>query len=296
VSAAGRWPTFLVIGAYKSGTTTLHHVLRAHPDVYVPERREPSYFAFADSDDRTRPAWHRAVRDEDEYRRLFAPAGAAAAFGEVSPEYLLHPDAAAAIARRIPDVTLLAVLRNPVDRAFSDWAMYRRDGTERLSFEAALDVQEERRQRGEPTGSYLEAGRYAEQLQRFVAAFGPRRVHVWLYDDVTNDAAAAYREIFTVLGVRAVAVPSAHETYNVGASPTTLGDRLAYAARLRLRPVTSRLPLAGLRRRVGARLDERLVRPILDPRTRARLVDYFRPDVERLQEIIDRDLSPWLRS
>ncbi len=291
-----RWPTFLVIGAYKSGTTTLHHLFRAHPQVFVPEFREPSYFAFADGPDPTNPTWGRAVREEADYRALFAAAGDATAVGEVSPEYLRTPAAAHSIARRIPDVTLLAVLRNPIDRAFSDWVMYRREGLDKLDFPAALDVQEERRARGEPTGFYLATGHYAEQLSHYVDVFGRERLHVWLYDDVSSDPRAAYAEMFTAIGVDPVVADLPLDWHNVGSVPASAQDRFAYAARARLRPLTSRLPLAGVRRRVSEKLEARMVRPSMDAATRAKLVAHFRPDIERLQRLLDRDLSTWLRT
>src|SRR4051812_29797455 len=84
-AAATRWPTFLVIGAYKSGTTALHHALRGHPQVFVPERKEPSFFAFADAPDASNPAYGRSVHDEASYLAMFMGAGDARAVGEVSP-------------------------------------------------------------------------------------------------------------------------------------------------------------------------------------------------------------------
>ena len=296
MSAPGRWPTFLVIGAYKAGTTTLHHVLRAHPQVFVPTRQEPSYFAFADRPDPRNPAWSKSVRDEASYRALFAEAGDAGAVGEVSPEYLFNPAASDAIARRLPEVTLIAVLRNPVDRAFSDWTMYRRDGVERLEFAEALAEQEARRARGEPTGNYLAAGAYADQLERYLSRFRPDQLHITLYDDVTADATAAYAAIFRALGVDPAAAPPVASVHNVGTVATSPVDQLAFRTRARLRPVARRLPLRGLRRRASAALDERLRRPTLDAAARARLVEYFSGDIERLQSLIGRDLSRWLRT
>jgi predicted GNAT superfamily acetyltransferase len=293
--SAPRWPDFLVIGAYKSGTTALHHMLRAHPQVFVPARREPSYFAFADELDRSYPTWTRAVRDEQEYLSLFAGAEAAKAVGEVSPEYLLNPAAAPSLAKRLPHVTLLAVLRNPVDRAFSDWAMYRREGVESLAFEDALRVQDERRARGDATGYYLTGSEYAEQVARYHNVFGRTRLRVWLYDDIVRDSDAAYAEILTAIGVEPQVPATQLEHYNIGMVPVSGPDRLVYALRVRLRPVTRRLPFASARSRVSAQLDARLQRPELDPETRAWLVEHFRPDVERLQDLIDRDLSAWLR-
>jgi len=295
VSAAGRWPTFLVIGAYKAGTTSLHHVLRAHPDVFVPARREPSFFAFVDAPEPTNPAWASAVRDESEYLALFADAGSATAAGEVSPEYLLHHAAPQSIARRLPDVTLLAVLRNPVDRAFSDWVMYRREGQEKLTFEDALGVQEARQAVGDATGFYLATGQYADQIARYQDRFGRDQLHVWLYEDISTDPASAYAEMFAAIGVDPRPPQTVHEHHNLGAVPAGAVDRFAYSARTRLRPLTRRLPLAGVRRRFSSVLDERLVRPQLDASTRARLIEHFRADIERLQELIGRDLAAWLR-
>lgn len=261
----------------------------------MPARREPNFFAFADAPDPANPAWAGAVHDEQDYLGLFAEAGSAPALGEVSPEYLLHPAAAESIARRLPGVTLLTVLRNPVDRAFSDWVMYRREGVEKLSFEDALAVQEQRRARGDATGFYLTTGEYAGQLARYLQRFGRDQLHVWLYEDVSANATSAYAEMFAAIGVDPHAPLPGSEHHNLGAVPVRAVDRIAYAARTRLRPVTRRLPLAGVRRRISGVLDERLVRPELDPDTRAKLVAHFRPDVERLQQLIDRDLSGWLR-
>jgi hypothetical protein len=296
VTGPGRWPTFLVIGAYKAGTTTLHHVLRAHPQVFVPPRQEPNYFAFADEPDPTNPAWAKAVHSEADYKALFAAADDARAVGEVSPEYLLNPAAPEAIARRVPAVTLIAVLRNPVDRAFSDWTMYRREGVEPLDFDAALAQQAARRARGEAHGGYLTVGLYADQLDRYYSRFDKSRLHIALYDDITADPAGAYAGIFRAIGVDEHQVKLRDEVHNVGAVPSTRVDHVAYKLRAGVRPLTRRLPLAGLRRRASVLLDERLTRPTLDPATRAELVEHFRPDIERLQALIGRDLSMWLRA
>jgi hypothetical protein len=283
-----------VIGAYKSGTTALHHALRAHPEVFVPESKEPSFLAFADVPDPSNPAYSRAVRDEAAYLSLFRDAGSASAVGEVSPEYLLNPAAAESIARRIPDVTLLALLRNPVDRAFSDWVMYVRDGTERAEFARALEMQDERRRRGEPTGNYLGTGEYARQLSRYVERFPREQVHVWLYDDLVADPVRMMRQVFQALGVD----PDVDVTlgdHNVGSVPTSTRDRVLLSARTRLRPILGGLQLAGLRRRASRSLEGRLVHPEMERETRRMLVEHYRSDIEALQTLLGRDLSVWLQ-
>jgi hypothetical protein len=295
-AADARWPTFLVIGAYKAGTTALHHALRAHPDVFVPELKEPSFFAFVDAPDAKNPAFERAVHDESAYGALFAAAGGATARGEVSPEYLVNPAAPAAIARRVPDVQLIATLRNPVDRAWSDWLMYAREGRESDDFERALALQESRRRAGDPTGYYLATGEYADQLARFLEHFPREQLHVWLYDDLDADTDRVMGEVFTAIGVDPHVSSPPVERHNVGGVPTSTRDRVLLSTRARLRPMLRRLPLAGLRRRMSDTLDGRLQRPSIDPDVRSQLVEHFRPDIERVQQLIDRDLSAWLRS
>ncbi|MFL6238327.1 MAG: sulfotransferase family protein [Actinomycetes bacterium] len=292
--APERWPDFLVIGAYKSGTTSVHHVLRAHPEVFVPERKEPNFFAFVDDPDDQNPAREGSVLTEADYRALFAAGGSARAVGEVSPEYMLNPSAAPSIARRIPTATLLAVLRNPVDRAFSDWVMYVREGQERETFSTALQLQTERRRDRLATGNYLAAGDYATQLEPYLRLFGSGQVHIWLYDDLAAQAEVVYAEMYAAIGVDpSVPLPAA-TTYNPGEVPSSPGARLAMSVRRRVRASRRPLPLASLRARLSARLEQRLVRPTMEPAAREQLVEHYRPGVQRLQDLIDRDLSHWL--
>lgn len=273
----------------------VHHALRAHPDVFVPEQKEPSFFAFVDEPDPANPTYERAVRDESSYTALFAGAGTASAVGEVSPEYLVNPAAPPAIACRIPNAQLITILRNPVDRAWSDWLMYVRDGREHEEFVRALELQEPRRRAGEATGHYLSTGEYADQLGRFLALFPREQLHVWLYDDLDSDPDRVIGEVFGAIGVDPDVRATTAERHNVGGVPSSTRDRVLLSARDRLRPVLGHLPLAGLRRRVSSTLDSRLERPTIDPDVRAKLVDHFRPDIERVQVLLDRDLSIWMR-
>ena len=293
-----RWPTFLVIGAYKSGTTALHHALRSHPDVFVPERKEPDYFAFGDlvpNADAHDPAYAGAVRRAADYHALFAGADAATAVGEVSPAYLASPAAASAIARVVPGVTLLAVLRNPVDRAYADWLMYVRDGRESASFRDAIDAQEERARRGDPTGRYLSTGAYAVQLERYLEVFPREQVHVWTHDEFEHDPDRVLGEMYVAIGVDpARAGPRDDVRHNRDALPATRRDRMLLTARMRLRPVLAHLPLGGLRRRMSSSLDARLVRPDLDAETRALLTERMREEIVALGRLVDLDVTPWL--
>jgi hypothetical protein len=297
-------PTFLVIGAYKAGTTSVHHYLSQHPDVYVPRRKEPNYFAFGDvavpvgapaaTGPTSHPAAAAAVTRREDYVRLFDEVAGERAVGEVSPEYLVNERACEAIRAELPDVRLVAVLRNPVERAFSDYLMYRRDGVEPdADFGRALDQQEARRRRGEPTGWYVETGFYGRQLARYYDAFPREQLDVHLFDDLTTDPDGTMGAIFTFLGVEPMPLRSVDQ-YNASGVPRN--PLLAAALRSRRwlgAPAKKLLPdrwRPALERIVQRGLD----RPSLAPEHRARLIDTYGDDVRLLERLTGRDLSPWL--
>lgn len=299
-------PTFLVIGAYKSGTTSVHHYLAQHPQVFVPRRKEPNYFAFGDvavavgSGAAARPAAtpHPAaatsVTRREDYVALFDDVAGERAVGEVSPEYLVNERACDAIRRELPDARLVAVLRDPVERAWSDYLMYRRDGLEpEEDFGRALDHQDERRRRGSPTGWYVESGFYGRQLARYYDAFSADQISVHLFEDLVRDPDGTMAAVTTFLGVDPVPLRSA-DHLNASGVPRNR----ALAAVLRSRrwlgpPLKKVLPdrlRPGLERVVQRGLD----RPPLAPEHRARLVETFRDDVALTGRLTGRALSSWL--
>jgi hypothetical protein len=298
-------PTFLVIGAYKSGTTSVHHYLAQHPQVFVPRRKEPNYFAFGDVSVAVgtgaparpatpHPAAATSVTRREDYVRLFDGVAGEPAVGEVSPEYLVNERACDAIRRELPDARLVAVLRDPVQRAWSDYLMYRRDGLEPAEdFGRALDEQEERRRQGAPTAWYVESGLYGRQLARYYDAFPAEQISVHLFDDLVRDPDGTMAAVTTFLGVdpvplrtvdqlNASGVPRNRALAAVLRSRRWLGPALKAVLPDRLRP--------GLERVVQRGLD----RPAIAPEHRARLIETYQDDVALLGRLTGRDLSSWL--
>jgi hypothetical protein len=162
-------PTAVIIGAQKAGTTSLHRYLSEHPDVGVPNAKEVHYFSI------------RSDNHMDWYRAHFPLQGEAPIVLESSPSYLFHPRAAERVHRALPQVKLIALLRNPVDRAYSQHQMNFRKGIEPLSFEEAIAAEPERLRQSEASSdedwrtmsyiAYLKRGLYAEQLQHWLELF-----------------------------------------------------------------------------------------------------------------------------
>jgi hypothetical protein len=219
-------PNFLVIGAPKAGTTSLYHYLRQHPQVYMSPVKEPKFFAFeaakpsSSRRKRDRVRTSHLITDIEEYRVLFAGVSDEKAIGEASPQYLYVSGAAGRIRRYLPEARLMAVLRNPVDRAYSHHLHLVREGFERLSFSEALKKEEERIRDNWPMmWHYKNRGFYHEQLTRYYELFEAEQIRVYLYEDLKEDPVGMMRSIFRFLGVDDAFVPDTSLIHNASGIP-----------------------------------------------------------------------------
>lgn len=294
-------PNFIVIGAGRSGTTSLHHYLAQHPGVYMCTEKSPNFFVSHEPlPDREGPAVRQMaeqwVRDRDTYEALFDGVGNETAIGEASPVYLQATSTAAAIHDLCPDVRLVAILRDPVDRAYAHFLGRRRDGLEpRVDF---LEVVTEERAGPLPDavafGHYLGCGRYHHFLRSYFDLFPREQIRVYLFDDLLADPAALMADLFGFLGVDPDFPPDVtarHGQTGVIENPVL---RAVWTRSVSLRTaIRPHLP-AAVRDVGGSVFTRRLAKDRLEPGLRAELVDVFRDDVEGLQRLIDRDLSRWL--
>jgi hypothetical protein len=296
-----RMPTFLVVGAAKAGTTSLWRYLQSHPQVYMSPIKEPMFFACEGEEpdfSGPRPPW--AVTDLEAYRTLFSAVTDEIAVGEASPQYLYSEKAPERIYRYLPDVKLMAIVRDPAERAFSHFLGQRRAGREPLSdFVRALDAEEERVSEGwGPSFHYVRRGLYYKQLSRYFELFGRERIKVYLYEDLETDPLGMMRDVFRFLGVDDTFAPGLGVRYNPSGVPRSESLRLFLSGLSRAKPYVEPLLPEGLRRRVlraGVSLKKRtLVKPQLTPKIRGKVLEEYWDDVLRLQELIGRDLSSWL--
>src|SRR5581483_1430265 len=232
------------------------------------------------------------------YRALFDGVAGETAIGEASPLYLYHPDAPPRIARYVPNAKLIAVLRDPAERAYSAFLYMRRDGREPIAdFAGALAAEPARiRASWEWMWHYRAVGFYHRQLRRYFDLFPAEQIRVWLYEDLRANAAAVVRDVFRFLGVDDAFTPDTSLAHNRSGVP-----RSERAIRLLNRPNPLRSALRALlpsdaRRRIRIRLQDLLLAkpPSLDPVVRRDLVASYREDVLALGRLIGRDLSHWL--
>jgi hypothetical protein len=293
-------PNFFVIGAMKAGTTSLYRYLRQHPAIFMSPVKEPAFFSRETiAEWREDAGAHPVAGDLDRYQSLFAGGEDAAARGEATPYYLCDPRAPGEIARHVPDARLIAILRQPVDRAYSAYLMKRRFGSEPLEFEDALAEEPRRIEQGRGYGwHYAGLGRYGEQLERYYRGFHPSQIKIVLYDEVCRDPATVMREVFGFLGVDAAFVPDVATRHNAAyvAKYPSLHQWFVRRSPVRERakrflPAVARPVWNRVSRAVRARSS--VVPPPLAPAVRARLTREAEAQIQAVEDVIGRNLSAW---
>lgn len=284
-------PNFIIAGALRSGTTSLTLWLMQHPQVFMPARKELHYFEHTHQ--------HKVRRWED-YLAFFEPGRGKPAVGEATPSYLTKPESAAWIRFVLPDVKIILILRNPADRAFSNYCFGRARGWEDApTFEHALErdrrwhaaphSKEEEEEHGREC--YVRRGFYAPQVQRFLDEFGPRAVRIYLFEEAVAKPRETFEDLCGFLGIRRDVVPD-FSPINQSRPPAFFKLQKA------LEWMWKRKPVFGLERfmRLPMWLNQELGRMAVrfDRETRAALLEAYRPDILRLGRMIDRDLSRWL--
>lgn len=309
---AGRAPDFFIVGQPKSGTTALHDMLKRHPQVFMPESKEP-WFLAEELLERTPPRPGGTPRTLEEYRALFAAAEAEQLVGEASPLYLWSRTAAARIHEQRPDARIIAILREPASLLRSLHLQFIETYVETESdFRKAIALEPARRQGREiPRHTYWpkallysEHVRYVEQLSRYATLFPPEQILVLIYDDFRRDNEETVRRVLRFVGARddtPIEVLESNATVHVRSQ---LLHELVHAVQVGRGPVSRTVKTAiktltprRMRRDALAATKRHVVygspRPV-DEAFMGELRERFRGEVLALSEHLDRDLlSLW---
>ena len=302
-----RTPNLFIVGAPKSGTTSLYEYLKGHPQVFMSVVKEPCYFAADLAFDHS-GNFLVYERDAQLYDELFADAGDAKVIGEASTRYLYSHDAAGLIHQASPDSHIVAMLRNPVDMIHSLHAHKLAAGTEDIAdFEQALDAEADREQgRRLPAHSnpklstYRDRARFGEQLPRWFDEFGRDRVKVIIFEDMVRGPEAEFRSLLEFLGIDPTYVPESFSAHNTAHGARSTLIRRVLNGRFPQWLVWGLLPRVigdtrtrGLVRRFRHSWFHRkpIARGRMSPELRRRLEDDFAPDVARLSALLGRDMS-----
>lgn len=298
-------PNFLIVGAAKSGTTSLWHYSKQHPEIFMPINKEPLFFVSSIykciklQDPTYEIVKEFIIFSFEDYIKLFKDAKKEKAIGEASAPYLYYYEAAIPeIKKYLGDIKIIIILRNPADRAFSAYTFLLREEKEILPFERCIEVEEERRKENWSMAVlFKEAGFYYKQVNSYLENFS--QVRVYLFDDLKKDPLGLVRDIYEFLEVDLSSVPDIHTKHNVSGVPKSI-----FLHKFMTRPnifttlikpvVKALVPEVKRRKVIEGLRDLYLEKPEMKPRTRNYLKDLYRDDLLKLQDLIKRDLSHWL--
>lgn len=292
-------PNFLGLGAQKSGTTSLVHYLRSHPDIYLPapkisNRKEINFF-FHDNLYKKGTAY---------YESFFKHHAGKKAVGEVSPDYLYHPVCLKRIKRDLGHLKFIIILRNPIDRAYSNYWMEVRRGNEALSFENAIQREAGRIQRGvfeKDTYGYVQRGYYHTQINAYMQAFPESEFLLLLSEDLKLKRAKTLKQVFRFLQVDAdVQIPNMGTEYHTATRMRSV--RLHQYITTQKPHWTRRMiklfiPFPGLRNQLRTYLIMRNEKPFfpsrMKPETRKKLAQVYQESIDKLSVLMNADLTHW---
>ena len=299
-------PEVFVVGAPKAGSTAVHAALATHPSLHMSTPKEPKYFMCGDQpppaqhgpgDAHSRKEW---IWRRDDYERLFDRAPEGGLRGESTPFYLWDTGAHVRLAAAVPDARLIAVVRDPVDRAYSNWTHLWSDGYEpERDLLRAVELEPERVAAGwAPFWRYVGLGRYGEQLQHLLTHFPAEQVHVIRYRELVDEPATTLDGIARFLDIdpsRFGAIRGENVTSWV---PDSLVNELLRRT-VRLGAWAGQYPPPQVWRAVEAPLRaalrrSRVPRPELTVPQRRSLQRHFVEDVELLGDLTGRDFRDWL--
>lgn len=298
----GRWPDFLLIGAPKAGTTALYKALSRHPEIHASDEKEPRFFAFRGA----RPDFggpggktiaNTIVHEQADYLALFADCPPGRITGEASTAYLHSEEAPREAAACVPGARIVAVLRHPVDRAYSQWLHLTQEGLEtERDFETAWRLGAKRLDDGwPPLWGYRERGFYGRQLQRWLDHFPREQVLVLFYEEWLEEPDHTLARVCRHLGVDDASLPRVTRENVSSRQPRWkwLHHRMVGNNAIR-RLAQNVLPLA-VRDAITWTVTSVNLRPgpRLDPKLRDLLAAEYLDDLALLERLIRADLSRW---
>ncbi len=293
-------PNFLIIGAAKAGTTSLCYYLNQHPEVYISPEKEPRFFTpefyTTYCNGPLRDKARRTTMSLGEYYSLFSGVTNEIAIGEASTEYIYFPETAKRIKQMLPNIKLIAILRDPAERAFSAFCYQLRDGCELGSFEQALHDEKRRLlEHWRPGWLYQKVGFYYEQLKPYFDLFDKDQIRVYLYEDLDVAPIATLRDIFRFLGVDEDFVPDLSRK-NVSRIPRNQLLNLLIKRNSPFKSLLTSLTPKLVRQKLSKQIKTYNLeaKPTLSPEVRKELVFLYQDDILRCQDLLERDLSTWL--
>lgn len=293
-------PTFLIVGVQKAGTTSIYNYLQEHPQVFMSRVKETN---FLEQNWETFPPEKQnknGIITFEDYAALFKDVTDEIAIGEASPNYLFHYESSAErIKKYVPNAQLIVVLRNPIERAYSDYLMHIRDaiGTQVISLGEQIDKSANK-------SFILRKGFYVTPLKYYFEQFGQEQVKVYLYDDLVQNAEQFMQKFYSHIGVDPNFKPDVSQKVQQAKIPKNQTIHNLLQRKNPVRSIAANALKTVIPLETRQKIRDRLINFNSHPKKampltekdRQKLINLYREDIWQLQDLIKRDLSSWLKN
>ena len=311
-------PTFLIVGAVKAGTTSLHEYLQMHPEVFMSPVKETNHFSDGDmlfehfnvdykqdvnvnldkylAGPMDKKIHIAHVRTFEQYQQLFRDVKGEKAIGEVSNSYLYLPNTAATIHKVLPEVKIVMILRNPVERLYSQYLMNLKLG-KIIEKDLLKEIQHDQNKQVKGWGVshlYLEVGNYYEQVKKYYDTFPANQMKVILFDDFKKDAAGTMKDLFAFLGVDENFQLDMSARYNEAGMPR-FGKLNYWLTQIGVYGLVKKIFSPELKEKIKSIIYTKNNIPKITDAEKKYLQDYYHSDINALSKLIQRDLSAWMK-
>jgi len=286
-------PNFFIVGTPKAGTTALHAYLQQHPQVCMSSEKEPNYFSHKEIASQKLYYDKSNLMNEHEYLSLFNCNDLSIAVGEASVSYLFYPDVAKRIYNFNPNAKIIISLREPVARAFSHFQMDYGLGLVKESFDKIVENGADDASTGIYYQQYVCLGEYYEQVKRYVEVFGRSQVLIFLHENLINNSSETLVEICKFLSIDPSLRFSEFQHQNVTAAGKNKFIRTLYSQKI-IRKTLGFFLADTIKLKVQKLFFSKKALPSLSITMRDKLKNHYHSDLLKLQQLIGRDLSPWI--
>lgn len=294
-----------IIGAAKSGTTSLYNYLQQHPNVFFPRVKEPHFYADVESNDpsayiKPEPGklYHeKIINDKEVYEALYNEATSEKILADASPSYLWDDKAANRIYEDYPSAKIVILLRNPTERVFSHYLMDIRSGSQTLD-DFILAIERDQKAISKGWGKshlYLELGFYSRQIERYLDLFGAQNVKIILYDDFISETKKTLKDICKYLGIneKHISAIDYNKVHNQYVAPRGKLSRFILKYKNKSSFLKRLVPFSAKSFLNGKVLLKKQKKPSLKESERLYLYDIYKEDIKKTEQILNRDLSVW---
>jgi len=293
-------PNFIIIGSKKCASTALHNYLGQHPEIYTSKIKETGFFSY------------KYKEGMEFYSSYFKEAGGRKIIGECTPTYCFLPYVAERIKEHFPDIKLILCIRNPVERAYSDWLMQSGMGKETLSFDASMDIckkmlNETRDKLAKPGGkksrqyteeeeeqkprTHIIAGLYSEMLKLYLKHFKREQIKIIIFEELMSDLDVQLSHIFSFLGADPGFIVPDKKSINFSYDRIIPKLIISIFGKKRGKNFLQHIP-----QNFKSVLKKKMKKPSapkLSAEQRLKYWDYFKDDVAEVEKLLQIDLSHW---